>query len=68
MTAVLTPPVLARQVGAIQIAACFADTPEELDCHTWRWQCTCGTRSFCTFPTADDADRAGEGHVCREVE
>lgn len=67
MTAViLAPPILARQVGAILIGALIeGDQPGRG--HTWRWQCTCGAQSKCTFPTAGDADLFGQEHVCREV-
>ena len=65
MTAVLdTPVVTERRVAAIQVRAAFADSVT-FDMHTWRWKCTCGLRSICTFPTAEEADRYGALHTCR---
>jgi hypothetical protein len=73
VTAVLAQPVLARRVAAIQVPVFVSGRdglggrPDEPDIwgDTWRWRCTCGVRSFCTFATADEADRYGQGHQCR---
>lgn len=53
-------------VAAVLVPAVMADTPAEVG-HTWRWRCTCGLTSVCTFPSADDADRAAHTHICTGV-
>lgn len=35
--------------------------------HTWKWACTCGLVSSCTFPDTDNAGRYGARHTCRQV-